>query len=547
MSYFDAFVGIGGTYATVAEALADNKHNICVLSNTVEVNPWIFGSGETQVTLFPTAIILYNGTDPLIQTNAIDNFYILINNGSMVIGSDFITSTPLNVNSAVKFSYVNLNLTAFQSSFASSNLYIYDCNISTNATYLTTYDGTNVVFSNNTVFGNIFLSNQSYSNITVKIDTNLLYSTLAIYPNEALSGASFKDLYDKAVKQENIKACIKGSKNIVKKSNGRVGAAVGYPAVYTITNNKIGVLSLATDATTASYFAGLTIVNNEITSMNAVGNTSINLIFSTFSNNTIEETNMANSEFNSWTNVLISTISNNTFLGPLRLGDLLYTTISDNLFDALEIGSTDPNVGSITLSKVNDNIIASLIINLGINVKTEFDGNIIGSDLSVLGAMGSCVIQYNTLGNFIFNGLMKYNVLNDNYVSSITYNQPVDSDIITEHLNLTLNLNNTVNNLTFRDNVNAIVIANNLVTNSKFLANYNTSMKFVGKVSGSIFMNNNGSLGFKEKVYTTQVAYNNQITIKFHKAIIRSIVNFNILKAKLQDNEECDSIVCCNL
>jgi hypothetical protein len=529
MSYYDAYVGIGGNYATVADALADSKHNICVLSNTVEVNPWIFSDGATQITIEPTAIILYNGLVPLIQTSSTDNFYITINNSSMVVGSEFISSTPLNINSFVKFNSVTLNFTADQSYFASSNLYIYDCIITNNATYLISYDGTNVVLSNSTVFGNIFLSNQSFSNVSVKLDTNIIYSTLAVYPNEALSGTMFKDIRDKV------------------KSTNRVGAAVGYPAVYTITNNKIGVLSLISDTNTASYFAGLTLVNNQITSMNAMGNATINIIFSTISNNTFEETNMSNTEFNSWTNVLISTIASNTFLGPLRLGDMLYTTISDNLFDVLEIGSTDPTVGSIDLSKITDNIMAALTINLGINIATDLSNNIIGSDLIVQGSMSSCTINYNVLGNLTFQSTMKYNTLINNNVTSINYIQALDSDIIKEHLNLVLNCNGTVNNLTLKDNTNLTATFNSLVTKSKFLANYNAKMKFTSKVISSIFMNNDGYLGFKDKVYSTQIAYNNKLSLKFHEYIKRCIINYNIMRCKLDIQESCCSIVEHNL
>jgi len=48
MSFFDAYVGTGGTYTKVSDAINDGKQNICVLSFVQETAPWLLTLGDYQ-------------------------------------------------------------------------------------------------------------------------------------------------------------------------------------------------------------------------------------------------------------------------------------------------------------------------------------------------------------------------------------------------------------------------------------------------------------------------------------------------------------------
>ena len=483
MSFYDAYVGIGGTYTSVSAALNDGKCNICVISNVTEINPWVFGAGEIQVTLVPSVIICYVGSGTFITTTSTTNSYISINNGTIVIYSPNVVSISSDIVSSVRFNYVTLVMTTFNTYFTCPDLFFFDNSITCNTIYLSTTDNVTISMKNNTINGNIMLSNGSYVNISATLTENTIFGSIVIYPNQT---------------------------NVVIDPLNKSS----YPIIYTLNNNSIQVLTLGTTlSNNTSYFCGISIVGNIIGSFNACGPTSTSIAYSNIVGNTITNSNFADNTYNTYCSMYVATVSSNTFINNTVFGDILCSTLSNNTFFGLSIGSNIGTIGSLDRSLLSNNILGTFYVNIGLNTFTTISDNEIGGSIVKYdGDTTGCNITNNNITGILdFNGVMTNNNVTGNIVPNITYNNNVNGDKLSKHNNTIINFLALASYVNMYDNNSLIVIATKVVNCCKFTCN-NTS-KFT----------------FNGKVYKTQISSNTNIVIKFKYKLKKCILTDNIL------------------
>lgn len=503
-------VGQGGNYATVYDALASGATNIQVISNVVENKSWLFPESnlEYAINIVPSATVFYTGIDPFITSNNQGvSFYISISGGSIILTqAQYITSTPNIPNSCVKFEFVSLELRAIATYFSSNILLLLQCNVNCNTLFLSDTNNTVVTADKNTFVGNVLLSSQGFDNLQVRLTNNIVYGSLTVYSNAV-------DI------------------TLDKRNN--------FPLTYTIDNNTIGILGLNEAPGTSGtrvYFCGLALVGNTIGTLFVASDLAAGIAFSNISNNNINNNDMSNNSNASWCSLFSVNMNLNKFETALHLGDILYSTINDNSFTDVNLGSNDLSTGSLDRSKFIDNVLNTLIINEGLNVSTDISANEILSidPLScVINAnMEECLIHDNNIsGNLNFNGIMTNNEINGNSVSIIRFNGLVDGDVITDQTNTTIEYFKDVSHLSLITNRNLFATFNGIVTSSIISNNFSPVIIFKGKVSSTIISSNigEGSVTFQGRVSSSQIINNVYIAISLSHKACKSIIRDNIM------------------
>lgn len=519
MSAYDAYVGIGGTYLTVAAALNDGKHNICVLSDVTETEQWIAQTGDYQVTIVPTATVTYIGTAAFIIADGSNNtIFFAVNGGTLIVDSEFVTDTGFIVGSSVTFKYVALELNAVAAYFLSNNLLLIECNITCNTVYVSNMDNTVVTCDKNTIIGNVLLSSGDFLNLQVRFTNNIVYGSITAFANLFFeSELALSDKLGRIKQAEDTNA---------------------YPMIYTIMNNTIGILGFDSYRQTGvSLLCGLNLTGNTIGTLFTASVTPFFLAFATIINNTISNNNMANVSYTSWCSMFFVTMSLNTFLSPLKLGDIVYSIINDNSFQDLFLGS-DILLGSLDRCKVTDNSMSSFTINVGLNTGTIVQGNeieVAGGLMEFMGDMQDCVISSNqSASNIIFDGKMTDNTVRYNTVAAIIYKGAVDGDQITNHKGVNVTLQSSCDNVGFYSNRDATLLVDGIVSGSFFSNNTSYNMIFNAKVARSTFSSNSSKarlrtmLIFNARVFAIHVINNTFINIIFNGKVRKSVISGNI-------------------
>jgi hypothetical protein len=142
---------------------------------------------------------------------------------------------------------------------------------------------------------------------------------------------------------------------------------------------------------------------------------------------------------------------------------------------------------------------------------------------------------------------MTNNTINNNGVISVIYTNKVIGDKISKHYGMTLIFEQATSYVNIYNNNNLTVTTVKLLDGSKIIANNLTTMVFNGKVCGTIFNANSGSIKFRNKVYSTQVSLNNRLSLKFKDMIKKCIITGNIFTDKVTYKNVRNSIIDGNL
>jgi len=435
----------------------------------------------------------------------------------MIIDSEYITNTGNIPNSCIKFQYVGLQLTPVSSYFSSNIVMLIECSITCNNLYVSSIDNSVITCLRNTITGNVLLASGSFQNLQVSFTNNIIYGSLTAFTNLNYTSAGAI----KATSQD-----------------------IQYPMLYNISNNTIGIMGFNSYNTTGiSLICGMTLSNNAIGTLFSSSNIPIAIGFSNIINNTVTNTNLADTTYTTYCSLLYVAISLNTFQSAVRFGDIAYSTINDNSFLDLVIGS-EVFTGSLTQSKFVDNTLSNLTINAGTNINTLLQDNEVDPLAGVIvvnGDMDSCIIKSNRSSSTItFNGAMIDNLVNINDVSGIIYNGTVDGDKIEHHRGTTITFNKDIQNTEILSNNKCPIVCNGTVTSSTFADNVSCPMIFNAKVRTTSFNNNvtvpnvNTLIAFYAKAYALTVISNTFVKFAFNKVLSKSIVALNIF------NSRCD-------
>lgn len=505
MSFYDAYCGEGQEFITVHDAINSNRTNICVVNSTNETMQWVLRD-DTVVTIRPNVFVTYLGLDNLIVSP--NSYSITINGGNLVLFSEYIC----DIKGSITISSCNVILTNANAYITSPNVFIFDNTITCGYLYLSTTDYVNVSMKNNTIYGNVSLMNGTYTSIKVNLNDNVVRGAVVIFPN-----------------------------------SGSLPDVIGYPTVYTLTGNRIDVLSFSSTVLyETSYFLGVSLLSNTIGTFNVTGPNEAYICYSLISNNSITYASFNNNDNTTWCSFFDSTISENTILYPTRIGELELSNVVNNTLNDFVIGVMNRCV-------FDNNTILSLYITQGTNNGTSINRNNVVGDVVCYCNMNGCEIKDNFFnGSLTFNGSMLDNAVNGNATLNIIYNGSVISDKISKHYNTTITFNDTVIRANIYNNDVLTLKFLSSVDRCKLIANNLQTCIFSAKVLGTTITSNTGSIVFNGRVRVTNIADNNSMSLKFNSSIKRSMIVDNILRNGIElchkkwNNIVRDNMVLCD-
>jgi len=359
------------------------------------------------------------------------------------------------------------------------------------------------------------LSSGTYLNLQISFTNNIIYGSLTAFTNINYSSTDAISLLSKDIQ---------------------------YPMLYNITNNTIGIMGFNSyDISGISLVCGMTMTSNTIGTLFASSNIPIAIGFSNIINNTITNTNLADISYTTYCSMFFVALSLNTFQSSVRMGDVVYSTITENSFLDLYIGS-NVLTGSLTQSKFTDNTMTSLTVNVGVNISSLVQDNEVDpltGTIVINGDMDSCIIKSNrSSSNIIFNGTMIDNLVNINDVSGIIYNGLVDGDKIEQHRGTSITFNKDIQNTEVVSNNQCPIVCNGIVTSSNFSDNVSCPILFNGKVRTTSFTSNVTKPGvstlitFYGRVYALTIIGNTFVKFAFNKAVLCSIAALNIFASR---------------
>lgn len=495
MSFYDAYCGEGQEFLTVADAIQADRTNICVVSSTTETSQWILRS-NTQVTIRPNMFVTYVGLDKFIV--GIDSMSIGITGGNLVLFSEYLSE----LTGSITLSSMNIILTNANAYITSPNVFLFDNTITCGYLYLSTTDEVNVSMKNNTIYGNVSLMNGQYTSLKVNISDNVVRGSVVMFPNSSF----LPDI-------------------------------IGYPTVYSLTGNNIDVLSFSSSLSfETSYFLGLSLITNTISTLNVTGPGESYICYSILSNNSITRATFFNNDSTFYCSFFDSTISENTILYPTQIGELELCNVVTNTLN-------DFTIGVMNRCVFDNNTMLSLYVTSGTNNGTSISRNNILGEIIIQSNMSGCEVKDNFLnGSITFNGTMLTNSIVNNATLNIIYNGKVISDKISKHYNVTITFNDEVTRSNIYNNDVLTLVFQKVINGCKIIAN-NMTCTFNGKVYGTTISSNTGSIIFEDRVRTCNIADNNKISLIFKSSIKRSIITDNILTSKIRfHKEKCNLI-----